>query len=126
MAYISYYMQPNFNNNRRLYNGSNKKWCRLPVTVRSADAFSSYLSFYHVHHSSFCSNSCRAANKTRKIFFRSFRNSKLCRQFMSKLQKRYLKRFKQSINFKINIRGNKIEYYAGKKIWKKNIKISKN
>ena len=116
MAYISCYMQPNFNNNRRLYNGSNKRWCRLPVTARSADASSSYLPFYHVHHSSFCSNSYRAANKTRKIFFRSFRNRKLCRQFISKLQKRYSKRFKQPINFRINVRGNKIEYYAGKKI----------
>jgi hypothetical protein len=35
---------------------------------------------------------------------------------MSKLQNRYSKRFKQLINFRINVRGNKIEYYAGKRI----------
>jgi len=101
------------NNQQRRFNqinnfyGSHKSWCRGTAMSHTLGASNRATSF---------STNSRAVHKGKKVYFRSFRNSKLCRQFMSKLQKRYLKRFKQSINFKINIRGNKIEYYAGKKI----------
>ena len=113
MTYISAYMRFNINNQQRRVNqinnfyGSHKSWCRSAVMPRTSGAS-------HRTHS-FCTNS-RTNHEGKKVFFRSFRNRKLCRQFMSKLQNRYSKRFKQLINFRINVRGNKIEYYAGKRI----------
>ena len=100
------------NQQRRLsqinnFYGSHKGWCRVAAMSRTSGASNRTLSF--------CASS-RTTQEGKKVFFRSFRNRKLCRQFISKLQKRYSKRFKQPINFRINIRGNKIEYYAGKKI----------
>ena len=46
---------------------------------------------------------------------RSFRNKVLCREFINYLNYRYKKRFGQKVNFRINLRGNKIEYYGGGK-----------
>jgi len=37
---------------------------------------------------------------------------------MKNLNQRYFRRFKQNINFKLNLRGNKIMYYSGAKIGK--------
>ena len=117
-------MRFNLNNNqqRRVnqinnFYGSHKGWCRAAAMSRTSGASN------RTH--SFCANS-RTNHEGGKVFFRSFRNRKLCRQFMSKLHKRYSKRFKKPLNFRINLRGNKIEYYAGEKIWKKNIKISRS
>ena len=114
MMYISSaHMQFNINNQQRRLNqinnfyGSHKSWCRVAVMPRTSGASHRAYSFY--------ANS-RTNHEGKKVFFRSFRNRKLCKQFMSKLQNRYSKRFKQLINFRINVRGNKIEYYAGKKI----------
>ena len=56
--------------------------------------------------------------KTKKIFKRNFRNKYACRNFMKNLNQRYFRRFKQNINFKLNLRGNKIMYYSGAKIEK--------
>ena len=49
---------------------------------------------------------------------RSFRNRNLCREFINEINFRYKRRFEQSINFRINLRGNKIEYYGGGKCQK--------
>ena len=35
---------------------------------------------------------------------------------MTNVNKRYFRRFKKNINFRINPRGTKIEYYIGEKI----------
>ena len=51
--------------------------------------------------------------KNKKVYFRSFRNKTLCRLFMSKLNRRYTRRFNTHIKFRINLSGNKIEYYKG-------------
>ena len=107
-------MRLNINNNqqRRVnqinnFYGSHKSWCRSAVMPRTSGAS-------HRTHS-FCTNS-RTNHEGKKVFFRSFRNRKLCRQFMSKLNRRYTKRFNTPLKFRINLRGTKIEYYAGKKI----------
>lgn len=49
---------------------------------------------------------------------RSFQNRNLCREFIKEINFRYKRRFDQSINFRINLRGNKIEYYGGGKCQK--------
>ena len=60
--------------------GSHKGWCRTAAMPRTSGASN------RAH--SFCTNS-RTTHEGKKVFFRSFRNRKLCRQFMSKLHKRY-------------------------------------
>ena len=113
MTHIPNFMQAiNFNTyKRRVTLGS-----RSVFTIPDNNNLSSLKSLRYNSYNLSSSNSPRANKKTRKVIARSFRNRKLCKQFMSKLQNRYSKRFKQLINFRINIRGNKIEYYAGKKI----------
>jgi|TARA_B100001964_G_C13987213_1_gene488988 hypothetical protein len=108
-------MQLNLNNKKRgLYDGSSKSWCRVPVMARSVRT--PFLSSYSkLVQSSFYTNST-GASKTQKIFKRSFRNKKLCREFIKNLSKRYFRRFKKHINFRINLKQTKIEYYQGEKI----------
>jgi len=106
-------MQFNFNNQQRRVNqinnfyGSHKGWCRTAAMPRTSGASNRAHSFY---------TNSRITHEGKKVFFRSFRNRKLCRQFMSKLNRRYTKRFNTPLKFRINLRGTKIEYYAGKKI----------
>ena len=99
---------------RRLYDGSSKSWCRVAAMSRSVRApFLS--SFTRMSQPSSYTNST-GVTTTRKIFLRTFRNKKLCREFMTNVNKRYFRRFKKNINFRINPRGTKIEYYIGEKI----------
>ena len=106
-------MRFNLNNNqqRRVnqinnFYGSHKSWCRVAAMPRTSGASNRATSFY--------ANS-RTTHEGQKVFFRSFRNRRLCRQFMSKLSRRYARRFNTPINFRINLRGTKLEYYKGEK-----------
>ena len=102
------------NYKRRLYGGSSKSWCRIAAMSRSVRApFLS--SFSHKAQPFICTNSTGVAT-ARKIFQRTFRNKKLCREFVKNLSRRYFRRFKNHINFRINLRQTKIEYYIGEKI----------
>ena len=99
---------------RRLYTGSSKSWYRVPAMARSVSVpFTSSLS--KMTQSSFYTNST-GVFKAHKVFVRSFRNKKLCREFMKNLSRRYFRRFKKHINFRINLKQTKIEYYMGEKI----------
>ena len=99
---------------RRLYDGSSKSWCRVAAMSRSVRApFLS--SFTRMSQPSSYTNST-GVTTTRKIFLRTFRNKKLCREFIKNLTRRYFRRFKKHINFRINLRQTKIEYYVGEKI----------
>ena len=111
MTYISSTrMHFNINKQQRRLNqinnfyGSHKGWCRTAAMPRTSGASN------HTH--SFYANS-RTTHEGQKVFFRSFRNRRLCRQFMSKLSRRYATRFKASLKFRINLRGTKIEYCKG-------------
>ena len=107
MTYIKSNMQLNFfNTNYRRFNGSSKSWVRVPVTALKVGNFSSLLSYSSP--SSFDTSSTR---KYTKVFKRSFRNKYECKNFMKSLNHRFLRRFKKSIFFRINLRGNKIEYF---------------
>ena len=108
-------MQLNLNNKTRgLYDGSSKSWCRVAVITRSVRApFLS--SFSKMAQPSSYTNSTGVAT-TRKVFKRSFRNKKLCREFVKNLSRRYFRRFKKHVNFRINLKQTKIEYYMGEKI----------
>lgn len=97
-------------NNRR-YNGSSKSWVRVPVTALKSGKFSSLLSYHS--QSSFDTSSAR---KTIKIFKRNFINKYTCRNFMKNLNSRFFRRFNKNISFKINLRGNKIEYFNKPKL----------
>ena len=97
------------NNNRRLnqinnFYGSHKGWCRGAAMSHTLGASNRATSF---------STNSRAAHKNKKVYFRSFRNRYLCRMFMSKLNKRYTKRFNIPLKFRINLRGTKLEYCKG-------------
>ena len=107
-------MRFNLNNNQqRRFNqinnfyGSHKSWCHGAVMSHTLGASNRATSF---------STNSRAAHKNKKVYFRSFRNRYLCRMFMSKLNKRYTKRFNKSLKFRINLRGNKIEYSKGEQL----------
>ena len=104
-------MRFNLNNNQQRrqnqinnFYGSHKGWCRGAAMSRTHGASNRATSF---------STNSRAAHKNKKVYFRSFRNRYLCRMFMSKLSKRYAKRFNKPLKFRINLRGNKIEYSKG-------------
>ena len=84
--------------------GSHKGWCRGAAMSHTLGASNRTTSF---------STNSRTTHKVKKIYFRSFRNKTLCRMFMSKLNKRYTKRFNIPIKFRINLRGTKIEYCKG-------------
>ena len=97
------------NQQRRLnqinnFYGSRKGWCRGPAMSRTLGASNRATSF---------STNSRAVHKGKKVHFRSFRNRTLCRLFMSRLSKRYTKRFNKPLKFRINLRGTKIEYCKG-------------
>ena len=115
ITYISTTMINNLNTyKRRLYAGYSKSWYRVPAMARSVSVpFTSSLS--KITQSSFYTNSA-GASKTRKVFVRSFRSKKLCREFVKNLSKRYFRRFKKYINFRINGNRMRIEYYVGIKI----------
>jgi len=113
MTHILNNMTLNLNYNHRRYNGSSKSWCRVPVMARTFGN-SPFLS--HKFQKPFCTSS--KLEKTKKIFKRNFRNKYACRNFMKNLNQGYFRRFKQNINFKLNLRGNKIMYYSGAKIGK--------
>ena len=115
MTYIKSNMQLNFNNNNRRFNGSSKSWVRVPVTALKVGNFSSLLSYGS--QSSFDTSSAR---KYTKVFKRSFRNKYECKNFMKNLNKRFLRRFKKNIFFRINLRGNKIEYFIKPKFKRTN------
>ncbi len=104
-------MQLNFNYKYRRYNGSSKSWCRVPEMARS---FGTPFSHLHKTQKSFYTSSTQ--KNLKKVFRRSFRNKYECRNFMKNLNKRFFSRFKKNINFKLNLRGNKIIYYTGGKI----------
>ena len=96
-------MRLNINHNTRRYSGKSKNWCRrVPEQIRIT------------HRSCYASSEISSTNG-RKVFMRSFRNRNLCREFINEINFRYKRRFDQSINFRINLRGNKIEYYGGGK-----------
>ena len=111
MTYISSTrMHLNINKQQRRQNqinnfyGSHKGWCRGTAMSRTLGASNRATSF---------STNSRAAHKNKKVYFRSFRNRYLCRMFMSKLNRRYARRFNTPIKFRINLRGTKLEYYKG-------------
>ena len=106
MTYISKNMQIKFNYNNRRFNGSSKSWVRVPVTALKIGNFSSLLSY-----SSPSSFDTSSTHKYTKVFIRSFRNRYECKNFMKSLNQRFLRRFKKNIYFRINLRGNKIEYF---------------
>ena len=103
-------MQFNINKQQRRLNqinnfyGSHKGWGRGAAMSHTHGASNRATSFY---------TNSRAVHKGKKVYFRSFRNRYLCRMFMSKLNKRYAKRFNKPLKFRINLRGNKIEYSKG-------------
>ena len=104
-------MRFNLNNNqqRRLnqinnFYGSHKGWCRGAAMSRTLGASNRATSFY---------TNSRTTHERKKVYFRSFRNKTLCRLFMSKLSRRYARRFNASLKFRINLRGTKIEYCKG-------------
>ena len=103
-------MRFNLNKQQRRLNqinnfyGSHKSWCRGAAMSHTLGASNRAISF---------STNSRAAHKNKKVYFRSFRNRYLCRMFMSKLNKRYAKRFNKPLKFRINLRGTKIEYCKG-------------
>ena len=110
---MSMSMRFNLNNNQQRrqnqinnFYGSHKGWCRRAAMSHTLGASNRATSF---------STNSRAAHKNKKVYFRSFRNRYLCRMFMSKLSKRYAKRFNKPLKFRINLRGNKIEYSKGKR-----------
>ena len=107
MTYIKSNMQFNFNYNNRRYNGSSVSWVRVPVTALKVGKLSSLLSYGS--RSSFDTSSSR---KYKKVFVRSFRHHKWCKSFMASLTKRFHRRFKKPIIFRISNRGKKIEYYV--------------
>ena len=96
-----------FNTNYRRFNGSSKSWVRVPVTALKVGNFSSLLSYGSP--SSFDTSSSR---EYKKVFVRSFRHPKCCKSFMASLTKRFHRRFKKPIIFRISNRGKKIEYYV--------------
>ena len=104
-------MRFNLNNNQqRRFNqinnfyGSHKSWCHGAAMSHTLGASNRATSF---------STNSRTTHEGKKVYFRSFRNRYLCRMFMSKLNKRYAKRFNKPLKFRINLRGNKIEYCKG-------------
>ena len=104
-------MRFNLNNNQQRrqnqinnFYGSHKGWCRGAAMSHTLGASNRATSF---------STNSRTTHKGKKVFFRSFRNRGLCRQFMSKLSRRYARRFNVSLKFRINLRGTKIEYCKG-------------
>tara|TARA_B100001750_G_C15483336_1_gene586844 strand:+ start:1377 stop:1712 length:336 start_codon:yes stop_codon:yes gene_type:complete len=106
---MSMSMRFNLNKQQRRLNqinnfyGSHKGWCRGAAMSHTHGASNRATSFY--------ANS--RATKVKKVYFRSFRNKTLCRMFMSKLNKRYTKRFNIPLKFRINLRGTKLEYCKG-------------
>ena len=104
-------MNLNFNTNHRRFNGSSKSWVRVPVTALKSGNFSSLLSYHS--RSSFDTSSTR---NTIKIFKRNFKNRYACRNFMKSLNSRFFRRFNKNISFKINLKGNKIEYFNKPKL----------
>ena len=100
-------MYVNFKHNNRRYYGSSVSWVRVPVTALKVEKLSSLLSYGS--RSSFDTSSSR---EYKKVFVRSFRHHKCCKSFMASLTKRFHRRFKKSIIFRISNRGKKIEYYV--------------
>lgn len=91
------------NFNRRRFSGKAKNWCRRnPEQIK------------YTHRPVYTSSYIRSNNQ-RKIFFRSFRSKRICIEFLNNLNFRYKRRYKHSINFRINLRGNKLEYFGGGK-----------
>ena len=100
-----------FNYKYRRFSGSSKSWVRVPVTALKGGNYT-YLHSYNSQ-SSFDTSSTR---KYTKVFKRSFRNKYECKNFMKSLNQRFLRRFKKNIFFRINLRGNKIEYFIKPKL----------
>ena len=101
----------NLNNNQQRrqnqinnFYGSHKGWCRGAAMPHTLGASNRATSFY---------TNSRTTHERKKVYFRSFRNKTLCRLFMSKLNRRYTRRFNTPIKFRINLRGTKLEYYKG-------------
>ena len=84
--------------------GSHKGWCRGAAMSHTLGAS---------NRATFSYANSRTTHERKKVYFRSFRNRTLCRLFMSRLSKRYTKRFNKPLKFRINLRGNKIEYSKG-------------
>ena len=104
-------MQLNFfNTNYRRFNGSSKSWVRVPVTALKVGNIKSLLS--HNSSNSQSSFNTSSSRKYKKVFVRSFRHHKWCKSFMASLTKRFHRRFKKPIIFRISNRGKKIEYYV--------------
>tara|TARA_S200000501_G_C20258788_1_gene497679 strand:+ start:82 stop:381 length:300 start_codon:yes stop_codon:yes gene_type:complete len=96
-------MRINTNYKLRRFSGKSKNWCRRePEQIKNT------------HRPIYTSSENPSVNG-RKIFFRSFRHRSLCKEFINEINFRYKRRFNQSINFRVNLRGNKIEYYGGGK-----------
>ena len=93
-------MHINNNQQRRWSPSWKRSWCRMPTN----QALFNHKPFY-------TSSVPKVDGPTRKIFMRSFKNRGLCRIFMSKLNKRFTRRFGRPVKFRINLRGRKIEYY---------------
>ena len=104
-----------FNYKYRRFSGSSKSWVRVPVTALKGGNYSSLYSYSS--QSSFNTSSTR---KNIKIFKRSFRNRNECKNFMKSLNQRFLRRFKKNIFFRINLRGNKLEYFIKPKLKRMN------
>ncbi len=93
-------MHINNKQQRRWSPTSKKSWCRMPKN----QPFMFLSSFY-------TSSPTKVVGPTHKVFMRSFKKRGLCRIFMSKLNKRFSRRFGRPVSFRINLRGRKIEYY---------------
>ena len=100
-------MYVNFKHNNRRYYGSSVSWVRVPVTALKVGKLSSLLSY-----GSRSSIDTSSSRKYKKVFVRSFRHHKWCKSFMASLTKRFHRRFKKPIIFRISNRGKKIEYYV--------------
>ena len=83
------------NYKRRLYGGSSKSWCRIAAMSRSVRApFLS--SFTRMSQPSSYTNST-GVTTTRKVFLRTFRNKKLCREFITNVKKDILEDSKKTL-----------------------------
>ncbi len=113
-------MHFNFNKHkqRRLHSSNfysfGKSSCRVAVTPRTLGSLS--YPFYQ-NQVAFSSGSTKALKETTKIHFRSFMNRKSCFNFKQRLKRKFNNFSDKKLTIRTNIRGTKIQYYCGAKIW---------
>ena len=124
-SFGSMYMIMRFNfknklNNRRSTSNNvisfSKSSCRVAATPRTLGSL--HFPFFH-NQGSFNSCNTKAKNKITKIHLRSFTNRKSCWVFKQILKRRFNKFSNKKLTIRTNIRGTKIQYFCGGKIWNK-------